>query len=274
MKYTKIAVGLFTIALAGSILFTSCNRKKDKSNDTDTELASDNALSEATFNDVLNIADDASDKKTGDNLSNYKTRSACATVTHDTTTTPRTITIDFGPTNCLCNDGRYRRGVILVSYNGHYRDSGSVHAISFNNYFVNNRHVMGTKSVTNMGHNAAGQSYFNIVVNGTIVKPSGDSIIWNSNRTRTWTQGESTMMKADDVYQITGTASGTKGSTSYTMNITQPLVRALACDWISAGEMELQPSGALLRVINYGSGTCDNQATVTIGGTVYNITLP
>lgn len=81
------------------------------------------------------------------------------------------------------------------------------------------------------------------------------------------------MSKMDDVYEITGSASGSKNGNSYTMTIIQPLVRALACNWISSGKMEIQPSGALLRTIDFGAGTCDDQATVTIAGTVYNITL-
>jgi len=274
MKHTQLKFNMLALAIAGILFFSACNKRgNDKDQDNDTQLAGDNAFSEATYNDVLNIADDASDKNTGDHLSNYKTRSTCATVTHDTTTTPKTITIDFGNVNCLCGDGRYRRGQILVSYTGHYRDSGSVHAIGFNNYFVNNNNVLGTKSVTNMGHNTLNQRYFNIVVNGLIVKATGDSIVWNSNRTRSWTQGESTMTRMDDVYEITGSASGTKGTTSYTMTIIQPLVRALFCDWISSGKIELQPSGKPLRTIDFGSGTCDDDATVTILGTVYPITL-
>ena len=273
MKHTPVKFGLFAIALASTLFLTNCHRR-DKTSDTDTEVASDNALSETTYNDAMNIADDASDKVTGDNLSNYKTSSNCATVMHDTTTNPKTITIDFGLSNCLCNDGRYRRGKILVSYSGHYRDSGSVHAITFNNYYVNDKHVMGSKTVTNMGHNSLGHSYFSIIVSGLIVKPNGDSITWNANRTRTWTQGESTPTRMDDVYEVTGSASGTKGSTSYTMTIIQPLVRSLSCNWISSGKVELQPSGKALRTIDFGSGTCDNTATVTIGGVVYTITLP
>ncbi|GBL35004.1 hypothetical protein EMGBS15_05990 [Filimonas sp.] len=273
MKHTHFKASLYALAITATLFLTDCKRS-DKDKDNDTEIAGDNALSESSYNDVLNIADDASDKSTGDNLSNYKTASNCATVTHDTFSTPRTITIDFGAVNCLCNDGRYRRGKILVSYSGHYRDSGSVHTITFDSYFVNDRHIMGSKTVTNMGHNTAGHSYFSIVVNGLIVKPSGDSISWNSNRTRTWTQGESTPGKMDDVYEITGSASGTKGTTSYTMLITQPLVRSLDCNWIQSGTFELQPSGKPLRTFDFGNGTCDNTATVTINGTVYTITLP
>lgn len=272
MKYTTVKLGLLALTLSTAILFTACNRR-DKDRDNDTELASDNAFSESTFNDVLTMTDEASEKNTGDNLGSFKTTSNCATVTHDTISTPHTITIDFGPVNCLCNDGRYRRGKVLVSYSGHYRDSGSVHTITFDGYHVNDRHIMGSKTVTNMGHNSSGQSYFSIAVNGLIIKPTGDSVTWNSNRTRTWVQGESTMPKMDDVYEITGTASGTKGSNSYTMTIIQPLVKALACDWISKGKMEIQPSGKPLRTIDFGNGTCDDQATVLIAGTLYNITL-
>jgi hypothetical protein len=272
MIQPKFKLAIVAIALASTAFFSSCNRKDKTNNDNDTEMASDNALSETTFNDVQSIADDASTKKTGEVLDD-KIRNVCATLTHDTLSTPKTITIDFGTVNCLCGDGRYRRGKILVSYTGHYKDSGSTHAITFDQYFVNDNHVMGTKSVTNMGHNSSGQSYFSIVANGLIVKTSGDSLTWNSNRTRTWTQGESTNVKIDDVYEITGSASGTKGSNSYTMLITQPLVRSLNCDWISSGKMDVQPSGKPLRSIDFGAGTCDNQATVTIGGVVHNIIL-
>jgi hypothetical protein len=73
-------------------------------------MSNDNALAEFSYNDALNIADEASTLQTGDNLGSYKTASNCATVTHDTNTMPRTITIDFGAANCLCNDGRNRRG--------------------------------------------------------------------------------------------------------------------------------------------------------------------
>jgi hypothetical protein len=273
MTHTTFKLGLFAFAITGILLLTDCNRK-NKNNDNDTEIVADNALSESAYNDVLNIADDASDKNTGDNLGNYKTSSNCATVTHDTLSTPKTITIDFGAANCLCNDGRYRRGKILVSYTGHYRDSGSVHTITFDAYAVNDRQIMGSKTVTNMGHNSFGHPYFSIIVNGLIIKPTGDSITWNSNRTRVWTQGDSTQTRLDDVYEITGSASGTKGSTNYTMTIIQPLVRHMDCNWISSGKIELQPSGKPLRTIDYGAGTCDNTATVTINGTVYTITLP
>lgn len=276
MKHTTLKTGLATLAIMSALFFGSCNRNKinDKNKDNDTSIASDNALSEFAYNDALNISDEAATLNTGDNLGNYKTASNCATVTHDTTTNPKTITVDFGNINCLCNDGRLRKGKILITYTGHYKDSGMVRTIGFDQYFVNNNQILGSKTVQNMGHNVSNQLYFNIVVNGKIIKSTGDSIIWNQNRVRTYIAGESTPIKLDDVYEITGSGTGTRANgNTYTINITQPLVKAIACDWIKAGELQIQPTGGNLRTINYGNGTCDDQATVTINGVTYTITL-
>jgi len=275
MKYTPLRLGLLAAAITGTLFFTACRKDQNNNKDNDTTVASDNSLSEFIYDDVNNIADDASDKKTGDNLGNYKTASNCATITHDTLSNPKTITVDFGPTNCLCNDGRYRRGMIQVSYTGKYKDSGSVRTITFNNYYVNNNQVLGNRTVHNMGKNGNNQTYFTISVNGLIIKANTlDSVIWNSNRVRTWVQGEATQAWSDDVYEVTGTANGQKANgQTWTMTIVQPLVRDLSCNWISAGTIELQPTGKALRTIDFGNGSCDNQATVTINGNVYTITL-
>ena len=138
---------LTLVAIVG-ILFTSC-RKKQEDNDSDTSAGSDNALCEGTFNDVHSIADEASSGSLtsymGTNNSNEKgILSSCATVTINTTVNPHTITVDFGTTNCFCNDGRYRRGVILITYSGNYRDSASTHTITFpgNTYYVNDNQAL------------------------------------------------------------------------------------------------------------------------------------
>ena len=274
MKQQSWKLAILAVAITGSLYLSSCKRDI-KGNDNNTEVAQDNSLGEFIYEDVNNIADDASDKQTGENLGNYKTASNCATVTHDTTSTPKLITVDFGSTNCLCNDGRYRRGKVLVSYTGKYKDSGSVRTITFDNYHVNNNKVMGSRSVSNMGKNASNQTYFNIAVSGLIIKANTlDSVIWNSNRVRTWVQGEATQAWSDDVYHITGNGNGQKANgNTWTMTIIQPLVKDLSCNWISAGTMELQPTGLALRTIDFGNGTCDNQGTVTINGNVYNFTM-
>lgn len=264
---------------AATLTLSSC-KKEDE--DSDTSTAGDNALAESTFQDVTNIASEAGDGS----LSNYRggnyegLLSTCAVITMDTavSTNPDTLRINFGSSNCMCNDGRNRRGTIVITYNGHYRDSGTVWNISFDNYFVNDNQVLGTKTVSNLGHNQAGHLVYDVNVNGSLVLANnGGTITWTSQRQREWTAGESTSQWSDDVYSITGTASGTSASgNSYSATITNPLIRnmALGCRrHFVQGTVEVTPSNKPMRTIDFGTGACDDIATVTINNNTYTIHL-
>ncbi len=275
------SIATFTV-LAATLTFTACKRDKNNNSSVDvnedTYYADDQARMDQTFDDAQTLSDQAYEfgsvqMKGGENPTIL---GSCATVTRDTTSTPRKITIDFGATNCLCNDGRYRKGKIIITYSGKYRDSGSVHSIGFDGYYVNNNQVLGTKTVTNMGKNGSGQSYFSINVNAMmILNTTGDTISHVASRTRTWVAGESTSAISDDVYNITGSGTNTRANGKVvTYTITSPLALALNCRWIKQGTIDITPAGASkARTLDYGSGTCDDQATVTVNGNTRAITL-
>lgn len=283
MKTKRFLTASITVLVAASMAFTGCRRDEE---DTDTSAAADNAFAESCFSDVTNIADEAG---ISGSLSNYRLGdpntggllSVCATVTFGNINTADqdTITIDFGSVNCTCNDGRNRRGKILVYYSGQYRDSAAEHTITFDNYYVNDNQVLGTKTVTNLGHiSPAGNLVYDIDVNGQIVLANGDGIItWTSQRQREWTAGESTGVWYDDMYSITGTASGTSANgENFTVNITNPLIRnmALGCRrHFTQGTVELTPGNRPMRTIDFGTGACDDIATVTINNHTYTIHL-
>lgn len=112
--------------------------------------------------------------------------------------------------------------------------------------------------------------------NRTIEKASsGGTITFISNRVRTWVAGETTLVWSDDIYEITGSGSGKNANgINYTMNIVEPLVKEVyGCPYITKGKIEIQPQGKALRKLDFGSGTCDNDATVTINSKTYNIKL-
>ena len=285
MFKSKIALLAGTAALTFSAIFfvTSCH-KKDTTTTTseDTGYTTDQATAEKSFTDVQSISDQASTVASGGSLG-YKTAeltSGCATVTRTPTGTSGTMTIDFGSSNCLCLDGRYRRGQIIVNYTGNYADSGSVHTITFNNYFQNDNQVQGTKTVTNMGHNALGQPYFSVVVAGSITKSTGGVVSAAWTRTRTWTAGYNTPgVFSDDQYAITGSGTITRANgTVVTVAISNsaPLIIASGCRWIEAGSLTYTLPSGLTRTINYGSTpACDDQAVLTLpSGATYTITLP
>ena len=283
MKTNRFLIGSLTVIAVASLAFAGCRKDEE---DADTSAASDDALAEAIYSDVTNITDEAG--RTG-GLSNYRIGdpanggllTTCATVTFSAVnlSDPDTMTVDFGAVNCTCNDGRNRRGQVIVYYSGNYVDSGSTHTITFNNYYVNDNQVLGTKTVTNIGYNTAGHLVYDIHVNGTIhLANNQGTITWVSDRQREWTAGENTPTNwADDMYSITGTASGTSAAgENFTVNITSPLIRNMAIGCrrhFTQGTVEVTPGTRPMRTIDFGTGACDDLATVTINNHTYTIHL-
>ena len=167
---------------------------------------------------------------------------------------------------------------MIVTYTGRYADSGSVHMITFNNFYQNDNKVTGYKKVTNMGHNALGQPYFAIQINGSLTYSGGGTVSTSWTRTRTWTAGYNTPTDlTDDVYQVTGNGSMTRANGQVVnIMISVPLTIALSCHWIESGTVTYTLASGLSRTLNFGdSPVCDDMAVVTLSnGTTRNISLP
>ena len=278
MKVKKSFILLVCIIALNGLFFTGCNKDNNEADQNEEiQTVQDNANAEKTFNDVSDIADQAynSFQKTKSTTTDGDIIGECAVVSIDTIAFPRTLTIDFGDTNCLCADGRYRRGKILVNFTGHYREEGTVITHTFDNYFVNDNQVLGTKIVANAGRNENDHLYFTITVDGLIIKANGGGqITWISDRIREWISGEETFEWWDDVYLITGNGSGTTASgKNYTIEITNALRREIGCKHFVSGTFEFKPEEKPVRVFDYGEGECDNVATVTVNGKTYTIYL-
>lgn len=259
-----------TILLSAVVIFslTACRKEKQPAPDLDFTSASDNSKAEDAFNDMLAQVDNAVDEN--------GLRDLCSpTVAFDTSATPRTITLDFGTVNCTSNSGRQRRGRILVSYTGHYRETGTVITITPQNYHVNNILVEGTKTVTNVGPNSDGHPVFTVAVNGTLTADDGSwSATHQANRTRTWVEGSSTAQILDDVYLITGTGSGVnRNGVAYTLNITSALRVQVGCPYITQGTVLVTPTSHSPVSVDYGNGACDGNFSVTVNGQTFNVTI-
>ncbi len=273
-------------AILGLVAMNSC-KKNEKEEYDNSSAPKSNAFIESSFDEMTNMSDQAIN---GDldfynfpkvtviyaskDQANFVDKVPCNVIlTIDTLNSTKSVTIDWGSSNCDCNDGKQRRGKIVTTFTGKYRDSGTVITHTPVDYYVNDNKIAGTKTVTNMGTNASGQPYFNISVNGTVSMTDGDVFTYSSTRVRTWTHGYTTLLNfSDDEFDISGTAnaSSTNGN-GYSATITTPLHVRMGCAYIMSGVLEFTPTGKALRTINYGPGTCDNTFTVTINGTTYTI---
>lgn len=277
MKQYNQILAFAVIGLVVALSTAGCRKEKD----TDTQAAYSNSTAENYFNDAGKMVDNAAQtSKYLDPTSTINSNVTCPVITidhPDSVTWPKTVTIDFGSSNCYSWGSVPHRGKIIATFSGPYRMQGTVITINFDEYYRNDNKIEGTKTVTNAGTNGSGQMYWNVqVVNGKITRTDNTYMTWNSTRTRTWIQGQNTVGDwSDDAYNITGSATGTSFTgNAFSAAITNALLIEWGCRWIKSGTIEITPSGLKTRSIDFGSGTCDDQATVTINGNVYNITLP
>lgn len=264
----KNTFALLTIAIA--VLLVSCRKERRERETLDSSISSDNNTAENLFSDMFKVVDDVSSNTSG---IREDLIGCIDTIIVDTVSNPKTILIDFGTNDCEGNDGRIRKGKLHVTYTGRYRETGTVITITPENYTVNGNLVEGFKRIENLGLNSNNQLHYAISVNGTVTAPSNAwSISWTANRIRTWVEGQLTPTWKDDVYEITGSGSGVnRNGIPYTMTITQALRAKISCPWLVSGSITIQPQDYETRYIDFGDGSCDNNFTLTVNGTTYQL---
>lgn len=189
---------------------------------------------------------------------------------------PKTVTIDFGTGHTTTN-GHVIKGKMITVYTGKLTVPGNEASTTFENYYIDSVKLEGLCILENVSTNDSLKLSYQ-VQGGKLTAPSGNYIHWNKQKTWTRIEGSSTPLNPlDDVYRIIGEGNGSvkKGDkiNEWTSQIVQPIIRKLACKWITQGTVQIQRN-SLVSVLNYGNGNCDNQATLTINNKTYNITLP
>jgi hypothetical protein len=281
--------------------------------DTDQSGASANNTAENTSNDIVSMGAQACDNNSGslstyrNGNSNQILGASCAVITIDSTVN-HTITLTFSGGTCL--DGKTRSGSLIYTYsnpNGsgtgynRYRDPGFTLSVSTGpgGYVVNSNTVTiiskTIKNTTAVGFTpATTNATWEIKANISIALASGAGTInWTSDRIKTLLN-TSTVYPANplttpinwpmakigitDAPGATTTGTRSTGET-FSVTITNQLVRDFGgCDILGQrpfiqGTFVYAPAGKATRTFDYGSGTCDLNATVTIDGVTYPFTL-
>lgn len=275
----RITITLLALAAFSTVI--SCRKDKDDG-DYEVSVSQDMAFAENTLIETGKIVDQAGSYA---ELVNYRNGNSntimqpgCATVTTENiSATEKKVKLDFGVTDVTCRDGKRRRGIIYLSYEGSYLDLNKENTVTFENFFVNDYKINGTMKVTYTGKNAQNQSVYSVNDDITINDPNGKTMTWQNQRTRTFISGESTTYSSDglagvtdDVYELSGSGNGVSfNGTSFTVTITEPLVLKGDCRFISQGKAEVTPSGMSTRTIDFGDGTCDTEVGIVINGVTY-----
>lgn len=196
---------------------------------------------------------------------------------------PVKVVIDFGPTPCRGLDGHYRRGKIITVYTGRLLNAGSIATTTFDGFYVDTIKVEGTHKIENTSSSNTTRQFTVDVTNAKLTKPSGNFVEWNNHKVITQLEGLATpFVPLDDVFKIEGSANGRvqRGRliAAWESNIIEPLFKRFNCRWIVRGKIRTvrrntNTTGPWVAVLDFGNGTCDNLAVVTINGVSRQITL-
>lgn len=299
MKTRKSLTSILITAMIG-ITFVAC--KKDSTSpsaftsttadeQTEVSLATSATSADALYNDAFDVVAQSSEQNSlTTNTNSTQTVNAVGvnTVQTNYTTTagaiitispadpsvfPKTMTIDYG-TGIPSKDSITRKGQIIVTLTGKIRVAGSTISVTFNNYSVNGYGLTGTYALTPKIASGGGVNYNVTVINGSITFPNGQGATYSGTENFTQVAGIGTTSITDDTYNITGSFSYSSANTgSITGTIATPLVKSADCKNITSGTISFVYSG-LNGTLDFGSGTCDNVATIVVGKTTKTITLP
>lgn len=274
-----------------SVLIISCSKNDDNDSTTisDDEVGI-NADIDIASDDVSNVLEEqlAITNLDGSGRGPALVYAGCATITR----TPaagtvlnvgQTVTkvIDFG-TQCVQPNGNILSGKINMSFV--YNPSATTQTVTyiFENFYHNARKLNGQKTFTRSmtATTATSQSHPIIVMNMDmlITLTDGRMLTRIGTRTREFVAGFSTSTLSDNVYDVTGNWTTTfPNTTIQTSTITTPLKLKLSC---VAPNTSIITQGVISFVRNtnnatldYGDGSCDNQAVFTLNGVSRFITL-
>lgn len=261
------------LLFASVLLFASCVKKDNGddntiSDDNNTVSMSNNNKADFYYTNSNDIV--TKETETVENEDDKKApitfEETCAEISYKLSADSSYVSeiiIDYGD-GCSVNGITYS-GKIISNKNGKLRHVGTVNTITFNNFKINGDLIEGTRvnTVTGINWVTGTWTYTTEVRNAKITDVTrSTSFTWESDRTTVvkLTQGEAA---------ITGTAKGVNQiGISFDVEITKELIVKAGCANIVSGTLKITPQNFKVRTVDYGDGTCDDEATVTIEGGV------
>ena len=270
------------IAALVMLSFYSCKKDSAVIEQASIDMADDDAVAEAIYEDVFNTVDNATIildglNKSLDSKSEMILSDSCPSITVTNPTSgvwPKKVTVDYG-TACTGLNNNVRSGKILIEVTGPRLQLGSMRTTTFVDYYFNGIKVEGTKILENKGYNSSQNLVISVkLTGGKLTLPDGKTIERSFEHQRVWIAGLNTKNIWDDECLVTGTATGKNiDGISYKNTILTALDWKRACVFIVSGVVKIEREGAQPVEINYGTGECDAKAVVTRNGVSKEILL-
>lgn len=263
------------------LILGSCQKNTSPITTEEFNIADDEAVLEAIFDDAFSSADLASQmldvysKSASTKNAIVTLADSCPLVTVDLSDEMvKTITIDYGD-GCEGFFDRVRSGKIIIALTGPRKEVGSSRTLTFDNYYFNGIKVEGTRLTENLGLNENQNTVFmSSLTGGRLIFPNDTVVEREATHFREFIAGYDTWNIWDDECLVTGSATGINyRGISYDNTITSALHWKRVCHFYVSGVIEISRSGNEAVKLDYGDGECDAIATLRRGDQEKEITL-
>lgn len=273
-RFSKTTFLVFSAAL----LMISCSGSDDSVPETNISVA-DSALaakSDGIFEATQHIVESGYNyiEEPG-RMPNSIFGASCPSFDVSVDGTQVTLTVDFGP-SCQLLSGPEVSGKIILEYGPRVGGLRTIDYV-YQDFVFNGNQVTGGGQIIRESENSNGNPQSSLNENITVAF-NGSSVTATRIGTRyiEWVEGVGSGTWIDNVYHIWGdweTTLSTGFMRTGLVNPTSPLVRGLAlCDYIVAGVMQITQEN-LSGTLDFGDGTCDAIAILTVNGIEFTINL-
>ncbi|MEO6302057.1 MAG: hypothetical protein ABIP51_02680 [Bacteroidia bacterium] len=282
-KAYKIVLGL---ACLTSLFFVGCHKKETVEVDNETQSSVDNAVADQEYMSIVPATNGHAINTKGTGSNNGRLlmpiNPPCDTLTwvnRGTADTnlingkyivPPVFSLNLAPSTCANSftDQKVRSGSWMIKITGPLKFVGSKMILNLINHKASGIGYACDSMVVTTTATTAISSTFNIkLYNGVCTSPNW-TIKYSFDRTFT-NYGKGNPVGGDPVVEVFGTANGVnRVGKKFDVNIPQgsPLIKHKLCQFIDKGILELTPEGFKTRTVDFGNGTCDDDATFTVNG--------
>ncbi|MCZ6595078.1 MAG: hypothetical protein O6943_09215 [Bacteroidetes bacterium] len=264
-------VNIRTATIIGILmLFISCS--KDDSTSVTEESNAELTVEQTRLNEETDEATDAvfnlieiayaeNEEMAGRNSSLF---TDCVTITISSENGVTFVTLDFG-FGCQLHNGAVVSGKIHLTYGPVVAGTVTITYV-FEEFTYNNKGIEGGGTIYRERNNANGnpQSTANKAIE--ISFPDGLVATVTGTRVAEWIEGVGSGTWMDNVFLITGDReiNFSSGFTHYAI-VTEALRREATCHYFVSGVIEITRNGTS-GSLDFGDGTCDNIAILTVNG--------
>lgn len=276
MKQIAIRVGMLSI-LALSLL-SACSQDDSaeeenniESSDLVAEESRQTAEAESTADAVLGMIDIAFDEQEDRSAVQESFFSDCVSVTVSSENEVVFITLDFG-LGCELSNGALVSGKINLTY-GPVQAGTATITYNLEDFTYNQKAVQGGGSIFRQRENTNGNPQSTANKELLITFLNGVTATVDGTRVSEWIEGVGSGTWRDNAFLVTGNREVVFSSGfTHTAQVVQPLRREATCPFFVSGELAITRNAGEA-TIDFGDGTCDNQAVLIVNGQETTIIL-